>query len=82
MIRVDIVHGGMRVVRGDRALRVATTAGKDDADGNPTLIVSLDGIAAWDPPGAGPAISIDELKDIAAAIERAARRFGIRVEFE
>lgn len=81
MIKVDIVHGGMRVSHGDRTVLVATTAGEEDAEGTPTLIVSLDGIETWDPQGAGPAVSIDELKEIAAAIERAARRFGIAVEF-
>jgi Immunity protein 74 len=67
------------VEAGDRALFVKTTAGPDHD--NPTLVVSLDGIETWDPPGQGPAMSIEELKIISMSIERAARRFGISVEF-
>ena len=72
----------MRVSHGDRAVLVATTVVEEDAEGTPTLADSRDGVETWDPQGAGPAVSIDELKEIAAAIDRATRRFGIAVEFD
>ena len=76
-MKVAISAGEFVVTHGAHQLRLATAAG-EAAD----IAVSLDAIETWDPQGAGPAVTLEDLQKIAAAVEAACARAGIDVEFE
>ena len=79
-MKVDIQKGVMRITAGEQSLKLVTAAGGDTSD--PSFVISLEGAETWDPPGEGPPISIEELRQMTAAIERTCERMGVRVEFE
>lgn len=79
-MKVEFHKGEMIISAGEHSLKLAIAAGEDTSD--PSFVISLDGAETWDPPGEGAPISIEDLQQMSAAIERACKRMGVRVEFE
>ena len=76
-MKVEMFVGKLLVTQGVNRLRIATAPG-EDAD----LLVSLDALETWDPPGEGAEITLEDLQKIAAAVEAACAKAGVQVEFE
>ena len=78
-MKVDILAGEIKVSSGALTLRIATLRGEE---GEPEIIVPLDAIETWDPPGQGPEVMLEDIQNIAAAIEAACDKAGLDLEFE
>ena len=78
-MKVEILADEIKVSRGAQTLRIAMLRGDE---GEPDVIVPLDAIETWDPPGQGPEVTLEDLQNIAAAIETACDRAGLDLEFE
>lgn len=76
-MKVEIFEGELLVTQGAKQLRIATAPGEAAE-----IMLSLDAIETWDPPGQGPEVTLEELQKIAAAVEQVCARLGIAVEFD
>ena len=78
-MKVEILPGELKVSCGAQTLRIAMLR---DEEGEANVVVPLDAIETWDPPGQGPEVTLADLQNITAAIEAACEKAGLDVEFE
>ena len=78
-MKVEILADEIKVSRSAQTLRIAILRGEE---GEPEIIVPLDAIETWDPPGQGPEVTLEDIQNITAAIEAACDKAGLDVEFE
>ena len=78
-MKVEILADEINISHGALTLRIAMLRVEE---GEPDVIVSLDAIETWDPPGQGPEVTLADLQNITAAIEAACDKAGLDVEFE